>query len=121
MSNSREVASNHCLTYPCLMWDLPFLAKGSLRKSLLNTSQEGPTALMAKLDAYLEEEYFDKSSKIFDILACWKENAEKYRMLSAMARDLLDVPLSIVSSESVFSSGVRSPGNAQTSMKPKML
>jgi len=57
----------------------------------------------------------------FDILVWWKTHAEKYPVLSTMARDFLAIPLSTVSSESAFSLGGRILGEARSSLTPEML
>jgi hypothetical protein len=75
----------------------------------------------SELDAYLEENFVESSVGSFDILKWWKSNAEKYPVLSAMARDFLAVPLSTVSSESVFSCGGRILGDTRSSLKPYAL
>ena len=41
----------------------------------------------------------------FDILVWWKENGPKYPILSSIARDILAIPVSTVTSESIFSTG----------------
>ena len=43
----------------------------------------------------------------FDILDWWKLNAYNYPILSKMARDILAIPISIVASESAFSTNGR--------------
>uniref|UniRef100_A0ACD5W6V4 Uncharacterized protein n=1 Tax=Avena sativa TaxID=4498 RepID=A0ACD5W6V4_AVESA len=73
----------------------------------------------SELDAYLEENFIE--SENFEILTWWKLNAEKYPVLSAMARDFLAVPLSTVSSESAFSCGGRILGDTRASLKPHAL
>jgi hypothetical protein len=75
----------------------------------------------SELDAYLEENFVESSVRSFDILKWWKSNAEKYPVLSAMARDFLDVPLSTVSSESAFSCSGRILGDTRSSLKPYAL
>ncbi|KAK7243493.1 hypothetical protein RIF29_38291 [Crotalaria pallida] len=57
----------------------------------------------SELDNYLEEEVLPRTSD-FDILMWWKTNGIKYPTLQAIARDLLAMPISIVASESAFSS-----------------
>jgi hypothetical protein len=76
--------------------------------------------LRSELDAYLEEPHVRKGEK-FKILRWWKTNADKYLVLSTMARDFLAIPLSTVSSELAFSCGGRILGDTRSSMTPKTL
>ncbi|KAL6850133.1 hypothetical protein ACP4OV_020760 [Aristida adscensionis] len=82
--------------------------------------RRGSRVLRSELDAYLEEEHVRKDEK-FEILTWWKTNANKYPVLSTMARDFLAIPLSTVSSESAFSCGGRILGDTRSSMTPKTL
>jgi hypothetical protein len=60
------------------------------------------------LDIYLEEDvYLSGMETDFDVLAWWKYNALKYRILSKMTRDILPIPISTIASESSFSAGGR--------------
>ena len=101
----------------------PVLSKRKLEEEFAQykSRRRAYTQPRAELDAYLEEEYFANPNEKFDLLSWWKANAEKYPVLSAMARDFLAVPLSTVSSESVFSSGGRTLGDTRTSLTPQML
>lgn len=74
----------------------------------------------SELDIYLDEQS-ESSNENFDIFLWWKTNAEKYPVLSTMARDFLAIPLSTVSSESAFSCGGKILGDTQTSLKPTSL
>ncbi|KAL0303201.1 UNVERIFIED_CONTAM: putative AC transposase [Sesamum radiatum] len=44
----------------------------------------------------------EKSSKDFDVLKWWKSNNSKYPILSKIARDVLAIPVSTITSESAF-------------------
>jgi hypothetical protein len=67
------------------------------------------------LDVYLEDDIYiyekDENGEDIDIefeaLMWWKFNDLKYRILSKMAKDILDVPITIVASKSSFSAGGR--------------
>lgn len=74
----------------------------------------------SEIDAYLDEE-MEVESEDLDILAWWKSKAEKYPVLSTMARDFLAIPLSTVSSESAFSCSGRILGDHRSSLTPEML
>ena len=69
---------------------------------------------------YFEEDCIEDIEN-FDILAWWKAHAEKFSVLSTMARDFLAIPLSIVPSESAFSLGGRILGESRSSLTPEML
>lgn len=51
----------------------------------------------SELDWYLEEPVLSWDED-FDLLDCWRAASLKYPTLSKMARDLLSIPLSVVSS-----------------------
>jgi hypothetical protein len=62
----------------------------------------------SELDRYLEDpQEEEEDNQEFDILAWWKVNNSKYRVLSQIARDVLAIPISTVPSESAFSPGGR--------------
>ena len=54
----------------------------------------------------------------FDILNWWKLKASKYYILSCMTRDIMTIPVSTVSSESVFSTGDRILYSFHSSLSP---
>ncbi|TVU42204.1 hypothetical protein EJB05_08597, partial [Eragrostis curvula] len=74
----------------------------------------------SELDAYLKED-FVRADENYEILSWWKTNANKYPVLSMMARDFLAIPFSTVSSESAFSLGGRLLGDTRSSMTPETL
>uniref|UniRef100_A0ACD6A1T1 Uncharacterized protein n=1 Tax=Avena sativa TaxID=4498 RepID=A0ACD6A1T1_AVESA len=74
----------------------------------------------SEFDTYLEEACEDDTDE-FDVLAWWKRRAEKFPILSSMARDFLAIPLSTVASESAFSCGGRIFGDTRSSLTPDML
>ena len=55
----------------------------------------------------------------FDVLAWWKANEFKYRVLSKISEDVLAVPVSTVSSESAFSTGGRILDSFRSPLTPK--
>ena len=65
--------------------------------------------LECELDTYLGEKVFrcqDKSVP-FDVIAWWKANSLKFKVLSRMAVEILSIPITTVASESTFSAGGR--------------
>ena len=59
-----------------------------------------------ELDYYLQELILHWMEE-FDILSWWKAGGLKYLTLRMIAQDFLAIPISTVSSESVFSTGRR--------------
>ena len=59
-----------------------------------------------ELERYLNEPCIDHEGDTYDVLGWWKMNSSRFEVLSKMARDVLAVPVSIVTSESAFSMGV---------------
>ena len=57
------------------------------------------------MDEYLRAELIGYCDSKFNLLAWWKANVCKYKVLSLIARDILAVPVSTVSSEAAFSTG----------------
>ena len=61
----------------------------------------GREAQKTQLELYLDEPRVDRNAKL-DILAFWKGNEFWYPELTAMARDMLSIPISMVASESIL-------------------
>lgn len=70
-----------------------------------------------ELERYLEDGPEDDVST-FNILTFWKVNSNKYHVLSHIARDILSIPISTVSSESAFSTGGRVLDSFRSSLNP---
>ncbi|GFZ13191.1 hypothetical protein Acr_23g0015760 [Actinidia rufa] len=95
------------------------------------------SSLHSEFDTYLEEGYssvyeseLDKylvapcelsTNATFDILVWWKNNSNKYPILSQIARDVLAIPVSTVASESAFSTGGRILDPFRSSLLPSMV
>ncbi|GJT99526.1 zinc finger BED domain-containing protein RICESLEEPER 2-like protein [Tanacetum coccineum] len=62
----------------------------------------------------LYEEYVS-----FDVLAWWRANSLRYRILSRMARDILAIPITTVASEATFSAGSRVIDTYRASLAPE--
>ena len=58
-----------------------------------------------EVDKYLAENCDTRKDVNFEILGWWKDNSSKYNVLSKVAKDMLVVPISIVTSESAFNTG----------------
>ena len=59
-----------------------------------------------QLELYLEEPWLNKkkNSKL-EVLSWWKEHYNRFPELSLMARDLMSIPITTITSESSFSIG----------------
>ena len=57
----------------------------------------------SELQAYLDSDPVTDWDESFDILLWWRDHKLTYPILSIMARDVMSVPVSTVSSESCFS------------------
>ena len=77
---------------------------------------------LSELDSYLSESCIEIiEEKKFDILKWWRLNAERFPILSKMARDLLVIPISTVASESAFSTSGRVLDAFKSSLTPKLV
>ncbi|KAE8731066.1 hypothetical protein F3Y22_tig00002840pilonHSYRG00096 [Hibiscus syriacus] len=74
-----------------------------------------------EVNLYLMETLEKKSNPNFDILNWWKVNSTKYLILGQIARDVLAIPVSIVASESAFSTGGRVLNCYRSSLTPKIV
>ncbi|XP_071709823.1 zinc finger BED domain-containing protein RICESLEEPER 2-like [Rutidosis leptorrhynchoides] len=72
------------------------------------------------LDEYLEEKVLPRIQD-FDVLGWWKENEEKYPTLSKMASDILCIPVSTVTNDSVFELTCKKMDRYRCSLKPSTL
>nr|CAD1823574.1 unnamed protein product [Ananas comosus var. bracteatus] len=73
----------------------------------------------SELEIYLKEQNVrcDASTdKTFDVLNWWNVSSHKFSILSQMAKDILSVPITTVTSESVFSAGGRVLTDYQSSL-----
>ncbi|GAB4860814.1 hypothetical protein Ancab_040052 [Ancistrocladus abbreviatus] len=72
----------------------------------------------SELDLYLEEPSYDLNSDL-DVLEFWSKSAMRYPELSVMARDMLSIPASTVTSKSAFNIGSKTLSSVQRSMMPE--
>ncbi|GJT86920.1 zinc finger BED domain-containing protein RICESLEEPER 2-like protein [Tanacetum coccineum] len=71
-----------------------------------------------EVDIYLRDGTERRDEK-FDVLGWWKQNSEKFPILSQVARHVLAMPVSTVASESAFSTGGRVIDKFRSSLTPK--
>ncbi|KAL5837584.1 hypothetical protein ACOSQ3_014753 [Xanthoceras sorbifolium] len=78
-----------------------------------------------ELAKYVETDYIyymnKKELKSFDILRWWRTHYSNYHVLSIMARDLLTLVLSTVTSESAFGADDRTMTNRRSRMAANSL
>ncbi|GJS13736.1 zinc finger BED domain-containing protein RICESLEEPER 2-like protein [Tanacetum coccineum] len=75
-------------------------------KHILSQNIVPQSAVKMEFERYLDEG-LEPRSQDFDILLWWKLRAAKYPVLQAIARDILAIPVSTVTSESAFSASGR--------------
>ncbi|KAF7130352.1 hypothetical protein RHSIM_Rhsim10G0102100 [Rhododendron simsii] len=83
--------------------------------------QEYSSVCSSKVDKYVNDLCEHKDIPNFDILLWWKNNCNKYPILSQVARDVLAMPVSTVASESAFSTGGRILDPFRSSLSPSMV
>ncbi|XP_042969148.1 zinc finger BED domain-containing protein RICESLEEPER 3-like [Carya illinoinensis] len=71
----------------------------------------------SKVERYFMEEV-EAPSPAFEICIWWKANSIKYPILSRIARDVLAIPITMVASESAFSTGGRVLDAFRSSLSP---
>ena len=77
-------------------------------------------ARKSEIDTYLEESVLPRSSD-FDILSWWKAKSSKYPILQTVARNILSILISTVTSESAFSTSGRFISPHRSRLHPKTL
>ncbi|ESQ48199.1 hypothetical protein EUTSA_v10020445mg [Eutrema salsugineum] len=73
----------------------------------------------SELDSYLKEPVMEWN-KGFKALEWWKEESQKYPILSRVARDILSIPISRATSYDAYVSDRREPSELVLSEEPKM-
>jgi hypothetical protein len=95
------------------------MLKNAIAKKLKMNSG-GSRNSKSELDKYLAEDTEDVEMKL-DILAWWKINESRFPVLVHLARDVLAIPISTISSESAFSTSGRILDEFRSSITPFML
>ena len=75
----------------------------------------------SEVNKYLLESCEDVFDDNFDILAWWKVNSPRYHVLSRVTQHVLAIPVSIMASESAFSTIGRVLDPFQSSLSPLMV
>ncbi|WCJ29292.1 Zinc finger BED domain-containing protein RICESLEEPER 2 [Euphorbia peplus] len=74
--------------------------------------------MKSELEQYMEESLLPRSHD-FDVLGWWKLNKLKYPTLSKMARDILTIPVSTATPESVFDTEMKELDEYRSSLRPE--
>ncbi|KZV18436.1 zinc finger BED domain-containing protein RICESLEEPER 2-like, partial [Dorcoceras hygrometricum] len=83
-------------------------------------TNQGTCPQNSELDDYLSKPIELKAGREnFGCLEWWKVNRLTYKILSKMARDILAIPITTVSSESTFSAGTRVIDSYRASLAPE--
>ncbi|GJZ95928.1 zinc finger BED domain-containing protein RICESLEEPER 2-like protein [Tanacetum coccineum] len=97
----------------------PRMYSGDELKANIKTVED---ALSELYEEYVSE-YYSSSEQSgetsFDVLAWWRANSLRYRILSRMARDILAIPITTVASEATFSAGSRVIDTYRASLAPE--
>ena len=87
-------------------------------KSRKNATTSSPNNT-TDIDRYLSVETIPfEDNEDFEILEWWKKQQIKYPVLSIIARDVLTMPVSTVTSETAFSVGERVVSKKQCNLSP---
>uniref|UniRef100_A0A8I6WKK9 Zinc finger BED domain-containing protein RICESLEEPER 2-like n=1 Tax=Hordeum vulgare subsp. vulgare TaxID=112509 RepID=A0A8I6WKK9_HORVV len=90
------------------------------KKMRMNDCGIGISPCKSELEKYLTEDN-EANSRKFNILEWWKVNSSRFPVLSRLARDVLAFPISMVASESAFSTGGRILDDFRSSLTPFMV
>ncbi|XP_028804831.1 zinc finger BED domain-containing protein RICESLEEPER 2-like [Neltuma alba] len=91
-------------------------------RRLASQKEKSSSDPQSELDRYLSSSSADDTpvDDDFDMLAWWRANSSKYKIISRMAHDVLAVPMSTVASESAFSIGGCVVDSYRSSLSPTM-
>ncbi|CAA0834747.1 Unknown protein [Striga hermonthica] len=116
-------ASKPASSSPSVVVDAPGETFGARRNSELESflyDDCGPNGNeLNELDIYMAEPLLKQDS--FDILAYWKNQTDKYPILSQIARDLMSIQVSTVASESAVSGAGRVLDPYRNRLDPEMV
>jgi uncharacterized BrkB/YihY/UPF0761 family membrane protein len=81
----------------------PVFAFASASASAIVSRSHSVLSVGFVLTSYLGSDPASQFDDAFNILSWWHDHKRTYHVLSILAKDILIVPISIISSESVFS------------------
>ena len=73
------------------------------------------------LEKYLAENCDGRKDVNFEILEWWRDNCNRFQVLSKVVKDVLAVPVSTIASESAFSTGGRIVDPFRSALSPLMV
>ena len=98
------------------------LGRRTSASALLQAASTGGTyGISSELTAYLDSDTVSQFDDDFNILTWWHEHKQSYPVLSILAKDVLTVPVSTISSESTFSLTGRIIEERRRQLKPEMV
>ncbi|CAO2199873.1 unnamed protein product [Urochloa humidicola] len=98
------------------------LSRRTSASALLQAATSGASlAADSELSSYLDSDTVNKFDDDFDILTWWQEHKLTYPILSILARDVMTVPVSTISSESAFSLTGRIIEERRRRLTPEMV
>nr|XP_034588625.1 zinc finger BED domain-containing protein RICESLEEPER 2-like [Setaria viridis] len=98
------------------------LSRRQSASALLQAAQTGASlAAASELSAYLDSDTINQYDDDFNILTWWHEHKLSYPVLSILARDVMTVPVSTISSESAFSTTGRIIKERRRRLTPEMV
>ena len=77
--------------------------------------------MTTEVERYLLDPIEDPSNDKLNVLLCRKVNGSKYPILQKIVKDILAIPISIVASESAFSTKGRIIDKYRSSLTPTMI
>ncbi|TXG69396.1 hypothetical protein EZV62_004331 [Acer yangbiense] len=122
-SHSQEVLYHqdaHCQEVASQDMHLITIGDGLSDFEVYITELTSSQPMKSELDQYLEEPLVPRTQE-FDILDWWKLNQLKYPTLSRMASDILSIPLSTVTPDSVFDTTSKKIDSYRSSLRPVTL
>jgi hypothetical protein len=99
----------------------PSLSRRTSATALLQAANTGAAALGSELSAYLDSDTVNQFDDDFNIITWWHEHKRTYPVLSILAKDVLSVPVSTISSESAFSLTGRIIEERRRRLSPEMV
>jgi hypothetical protein len=99
------------------------LPRGISASDLLHAASSGAclSSIDSELSSYLDSDTLHKFEDDFNLLNWWHEHKLTFLVLSILARDVILVPVSIISSESAFSLCGRIIEERQRHLAPEMV